>query len=95
MVEEEDITSGISGRSIKKPSKQMYIKDKRRKNINELEFDSGTDYKEQLKEIMPRGLMKEKRKSRRIAGKQKIWKKKRSKSKTGRKKGPSSGPEYF
>jgi hypothetical protein len=95
MVEEEDTTSGISGRSIKKPSKQMYIKDKRRRNINELEFDSGTDYKEQLKEIMPRGVMMEKRKSRRSISKQKIWKKRRSKSKTGREKGPSSGPEYF
>ena len=73
----------------------MYIKDKRRKNINELEFDSGTDYTKQLKEIMPRGVLKEQSKSRRNIDKQKIWKKRRIKSRSGRNKGRSSGPEYY
>ena len=95
MVEEEDTTSGISGRSIKKPSKQMYIKERRRKDINELEFDSETDYKEQLREIMPRQVMKDKGISRRSTSKQQIWKKRRGKGRSDHKRGPSRGPPYF
>ena len=63
VIEEEDYSSSMRGRSYKTPKRGAIEKER---HIREIDVDStsSTDYKEQLSDIMPRGVIKKKGKYR-------------------------------